>query len=41
MYAEGKIKPVIGKSFPLTEAAAAHRYIHDRKNIGKIILTVT
>ncbi len=41
MYGEGKIKPVIGKSFPLTEAAAAHRYIHDRKNIGKVILTVT
>jgi len=41
MYGEGKIKPVIGKSFPLTEVAAAHRYIHDRKNIGKVILTVT
>ncbi len=40
MYAEGKIKPVIGKTFPLAEAAAAHRYIHDRKNIGKVILSV-
>jgi synaptic vesicle membrane protein VAT-1 len=40
MYALGKIKPVIGKSFPLTEAAAAHRYIQERKNIGKVILTV-
>ena len=40
LYATGKIKPVIGKSFPLAEAAAAHRYIQERKNIGKVILTV-
>ena len=40
LYAAGKIKPVIGKAFPLTEAAAAHQYIHDRKNIGKVVLTV-
>jgi synaptic vesicle membrane protein VAT-1 len=40
LYAAGKIKPTIGKIFPLTEAAAAHRYIHDRKNIGKVILAV-
>ncbi len=40
MYATGKIKPVIGKSFPLVEAAAAHRYIQERKNIGKVILTI-
>lgn len=40
MYAAGQIKPVIGKTFPLAEAAAAHRYIHDRKNIGKVILTL-
>jgi synaptic vesicle membrane protein VAT-1 len=41
MYGAGKIKPVIGKTFPLAEAAAAHRYIHDRKNIGKVILNAT
>lgn len=40
MYGAGKIKPVIGKIFPLDHAAAAHKYIHDRKNIGKIILSV-
>jgi NADPH:quinone reductase-like Zn-dependent oxidoreductase len=40
MYSTGKIKPMIGKAFPLKEAAAAHRYIHDRKNIGKVILSV-
>lgn len=40
MYTEGKIKPLVGKTFTLADAAAAHRYIHDRKNIGKVILSV-
>jgi synaptic vesicle membrane protein VAT-1 len=40
MYTAGKIKPVIGKTLPLDQAAAAHQYIHDRKNIGKVILAV-
>ncbi len=40
MYTAGKIKPAIGKTFPLDQAAAAHQYIHDRKNIGKVILSV-
>ena len=40
MYAAGQLKPVIGKAFPLVEAAAAHQYIHARKNIGKVILNV-
>ena len=40
LYGAGKIKPVIGKTFPLAQAADAHHYIHDRKNIGKVILTV-
>ncbi len=37
-YREGKIHPTIGAKFPLTEAAAAHHYIQDRKNIGKVVL---
>ncbi len=40
MYAAGQVKPVIGKTFPLEQAAEAHRYIHARKNVGKVILTV-
>lgn len=40
LYGEGKLKPVIAKTFPLDQAAAAHQYIHDRKNIGKVILAV-
>jgi NADPH2:quinone reductase len=38
MYLAGEVKPVIGKTFPLAEAAAAHRYIHQRQNIGKVLL---
>ncbi len=40
MYAAGQIKPVVGKTFPLQKAADAHRYIHNRSNIGKVVLTV-
>jgi NADPH:quinone reductase-like Zn-dependent oxidoreductase len=40
LYGAGKIRPVVGKTFPLAQAAEAHRYIHDRKNIGKVILTI-
>jgi NADPH:quinone reductase-like Zn-dependent oxidoreductase len=40
MYNAGALKPVIAKSFPLLDAAAAHQFIHDRKNIGKVLLTV-
>jgi len=38
MYSAGEFRPVIGKTFPLAEAAAAHRYIHARQNIGKVLL---
>jgi NADPH:quinone reductase-like Zn-dependent oxidoreductase len=40
MYAAGKVKPVVGKTFPLEQASEAHRYIHSRQNIGKVVLTV-
>jgi NADPH:quinone reductase-like Zn-dependent oxidoreductase len=41
LYHAGKVKPVIGKTFDLKEAAAAHQYIHDRKNVGKVVLVVS
>lgn len=40
LYTAGKIKPHVGKTFPLAEAAAAHHYIHSRQNIGKVLLLV-
>jgi NADPH:quinone reductase-like Zn-dependent oxidoreductase len=38
-YEAGRIKPVVGKTFPLADAAAAHRYIQERQNVGKVVLT--
>ena len=40
LYTGGRIKPLVGKIFPLEQVADAHRYIHSRQNIGKVILTV-
>ena len=37
---EGKLAPRVDRSFPLNEAAAAHRYIHERRNIGKVVLAL-
>ncbi len=34
------LKPRVDRTFPLEEAAAAHHYLHDRKNIGKVVLTM-
>ena len=39
--AEGRIKPRVDRAFPLADAAAAHRYIQERKNIGKVVLVST
>jgi NADPH:quinone reductase-like Zn-dependent oxidoreductase len=38
-YEAGRIRPVVGKTFPLAEAAAAHRFIQERQNVGKVVLT--
>lgn len=35
----GRLRPVIAKTFPLEQAADAHRLIHSRGNIGKVVLT--
>jgi NADPH:quinone reductase-like Zn-dependent oxidoreductase len=37
--AEERIRPVVAKEFPLADGAAAHRYVHERNNIGKVVLT--
>ena len=36
--AAGKVKPVVYKSFPLSEAAEAHRLMESSNHIGKILL---
>lgn len=36
--AAGRLRPVIGARFPLTEAAAAHAAIEGRELVGKVVL---
>jgi NADPH:quinone reductase-like Zn-dependent oxidoreductase len=38
--AQGHLKPVIAKTFPLAEIAAAHRYLESNQQIGKVVVTV-
>lgn len=37
-FAEGRIRPHVDKTFPLAQASAAHQYIQERKNVGKVLL---
>jgi len=36
----GRVKPVIHRTFPLAQAADAHRLLEAGRHIGKIVLTV-
>jgi NADPH2:quinone reductase len=36
----GRVQPILYKTFPLTEAPAAHRLMESSAHIGKIVLTV-
>lgn len=40
MVVEGKLRPVLDRTFPLDRAGAveAHRYLHERRNLGKVVL---
>jgi NADPH:quinone reductase len=40
MLTAGKVKPVIYKTFPLNEAAAAHALMESSAHIGKIVLSL-
>ena len=35
----GRLRPVVARTFPLERAADAHRFIQERANIGKVVLT--
>jgi NADPH2:quinone reductase len=41
MIISGKLKPVVGATYPLSEAQAAHRDMLARKTVGKIVLDPT
>ena len=36
----GKLEIIVGQTFPLAEAAEAHRAIAERKTMGKVVLLV-
>lgn len=38
-WADGKIEPLVGATFPLEHAGRAHEYIQNRQNVGKVVLT--
>lgn len=37
---EGKLKPVLDRVYPLSDAAAAHRYVETKRSKGKVVLSL-
>lgn len=40
LLVSGKMTPIIDQTFPIQEAQAAHQYVRENRNIGKVILTI-
>lgn len=40
-FAQQRLTCIMAQTFPLEQAAEAHRYLQERKNIGKVVLTVS
>jgi len=40
LFKKGVIRPRVDKVFPLAEAGAAHRFIQERRNVGKVLLKI-
>lgn len=40
-FADGTITPILQRVFPLAEAADAHAFMEDNRNLGKIVLRVS
>ena len=38
LYLKGEIKPTIGKIFKSSQLAEAHKFLQERKSIGKIVI---
>jgi NADPH:quinone reductase-like Zn-dependent oxidoreductase len=38
---EGSVRPRVDRVFPLSAGADAHRYLHQRKNVGKVLFDCT
>jgi len=39
LWSEGAVRPRIARTFAFDQAPAAHHFIQDRKNVGKVLLT--
>ncbi len=39
--AKGELKPVVAEAFPFDRAPDAHRFIEERRNVGKVVLVPT
>lgn len=37
---EGRLRPVVAQAFPLERGVEAHRFLGERRNVGKVVLTV-
>jgi zinc-binding alcohol dehydrogenase/oxidoreductase len=40
LVASGRAKPVVDRVFPLEEAAAAHEYLEEGRQLGKVVLSI-
>ncbi len=40
MYADGKIRPRVSRTFPLEKAADAIKALGDRQALGKVVVTI-
>jgi putative PIG3 family NAD(P)H quinone oxidoreductase len=40
LVSEGLVQPIVGRTFPLAEAGAAHAYMESGEHSGKILLTI-
>ena len=36
---EGRLVPLVAETFPFAQTGDAHRYLAERRNIGKVVLT--
>ncbi len=40
LVASGKVKPIVDRVFPLAEAPAAHEYLEEGRQFGKVVLSI-
>jgi NADPH:quinone reductase-like Zn-dependent oxidoreductase len=38
-FSAGRLQSIVARTFPLERVSDAHRFLHDRANIGKVVLT--